>query len=97
MKKLLFITALFGTLFFFNACSPGYISSEPTAVVTIRPPRPSSSHIWIGDSWVWRQRQHNYTQQNGRWAKPRRGQNYNEGHWNSTPKGHRWHSGGWRK
>jgi hypothetical protein len=96
MKKLFFISILLGTLFFLNACSPGYINAEPTAIITTRPNRPSTNHVWINDSWVWRQRNHNYTPRSGYWARPHRGRSYNQGSWNKNPKGYRWKSGTWR-
>jgi hypothetical protein len=52
---LLFIILVVSTLFF-NACSPGYVASEPTALVVVRPPSPGRNHIWRDGDWSYNRR-----------------------------------------
>jgi hypothetical protein len=95
MNKFTLLIRFLIVFFFITACSPGYIDKEPKTIITTRPSRPSVSHVWINDSWVWRQRNHNYSPRSGYWAKPHRGRTYNQGSWNSSPRGYRWKPGRW--
>ncbi len=92
---LLFIILVVSTLFF-NACSPGYVASEPTALVVVRPASPRAGYIWRDGDWSYNRRQRVYVQKNGYWTAPRRNRSYHPGHWNASPRGHSWKKGGWR-
>ncbi len=92
---LLFIMLVVSTLFF-NACSPGYVASEPTALVMVRPASPRAGYIWRDGDWSYNRRQRVYVQKNGYWTAPRRNRSYQAGHWNNSPRGHSWKKGGWR-
>lgn len=96
MKKLLFIMNLTAVVLLFNACTPGYVSVRPSYYEAPRPPRPSSNHIWIGDSWLWNSHEKTYKQNNGHWSAPRKGRSYQQGEWKSSPKGNHWVGGRWR-
>jgi hypothetical protein len=96
MRKYLFFIAGLSTLCLFTACSPGYVSQEPTYVEVQRPLRPGVTHVWRDGDWVYSRRNRTYVRQNGFWVTPTRGRTYEPGHWHVNSRGHRWVSGRWR-
>jgi hypothetical protein len=95
LKKIVFLTALAGAALLFNACSAGYVASEPSYMQYDRPARPNEYAIWIDGDWNWSSRSQQYYQKNGYWDNPRHGQTYMSGYWQSTPKGKTWAKGHW--
>ena len=96
MRKLICITLLLGIAIFFNACSPGYVSEEPTYREFVRPARPGDNYIWRDNEWVYRRRTNVYVQRDGQWVTPNRGRTYVQGHWSKNRRGHYWVPGRWR-
>ena len=97
LKKIIILTSLAGIGLFFNACTAGYVATEPTYVEYSRPQQPSTYHVWIDGDWVYNRQTHAYVQHNGSWQRPVQGRSYQSGHWQSTPKGHQWSQGHWQK
>lgn len=96
MKKVIFLTTLLGFILFFDACAPGYVTTQPTEIEMRRPPRPNDNYVWINGEWVWQRQSHTYIQRNGVWVAPNRGRTYSPGRWNTTPRGHQWQKGRWQ-
>ena len=94
-KKIVLVTSLAGAALLFNACSAGYVASEPAYMQYDRPSRPNEYAIWIDGDWNWSSRSQQYYQKNGYWGNPRHGQTYMSGYWQSTPKGKTWTKGHW--
>ncbi|MCP9768680.1 hypothetical protein EGI22_12205 [Lacihabitans sp. LS3-19] len=92
MKKLIGILA---TVAILQSCVPGYVSVKPKYTSSIRPARPSSQHVWVGDGWKYNRKSRTYTQRNGHWVAPKNKKNYREGEWKSNKKGSRWVNGRW--
>lgn len=95
LKKIVFVTSLAGAALLFNACSAGYVASEPSYMQYDRPARPNEYAIWIDGDWNWSNRSQLYYQKNGYWDSPRQGKTYMSGYWQSTPKGKTWTKGHW--
>jgi hypothetical protein len=95
LKKIVFATSLAGAALLFNACSAGYVASEPSYMQYDRPSRPNEYAIWIDGDWNWSSRSQQYYQKNGYWDSPRQGKTYMSGYWQSTPKGKTWTKGHW--
>jgi hypothetical protein len=94
-KKIIFVTSLAGAALIFNACSAGYVTSEPAYMQYDRPARPNEFAIWIDGDWNWNNRSQQYYQKNGYWDNPRHGQTYTSGYWQTTPRGKTWTKGHW--
>jgi hypothetical protein len=94
-KKIVFVTSLAGAALLFNACSAGYVATEPSYMQYDRPTRPNEYAIWIEGDWNWSNRSQQYYQKNGYWDNPRHGQTYMSGYWQTTPKGKTWTKGHW--
>ena len=86
------ITAVAG----FNSCSSSErVTVRPSAVVTVRPNRPSPRHVWVSGEWRWDNG--NYQYADGYWAEPQRGRHgWVEGHWKHKRGGWVWVPGHWR-
>jgi len=97
IKRIIFLTSLAGIGLLFNACTAGYVATEPSYVEYSRPERPSEYHIWIDGDWVFNNQTHAYVQRNGYWERPVQGRTYVSGQWQSTPKGKYWSKGHWQK
>lgn len=95
--KIILTASLVAIGLFFNACTAGYVATEPSYVEYSRPVQPSSMHIWIDGDWSYRSQSHSYVQGNGHWSKPVQGSTYIKGSWQSTPKGHQYSKGYWEK
>ena len=95
LKRIIFLTSLAGAALLFNACSAGYVASEPSYMQYERPGRPNEYSIWIDGDWTWNNRSQAYYQNNGYWGNPRKGQTYMAGYWQSTPRGKTWTKGHW--
>ena len=88
---------LAGIGLFFTGCEGAYVTSEPAYAESVRPARPSETHIWIDGDWQFNRRSHSYTHSNGYWEKPRPGRSHVSGHWNTTPRGHTWTKGHYQR
>jgi hypothetical protein len=97
LTKFMLVASLAGAGFFFNACTAGYIASEPAYVEYNRPPQPSNTHIWINGDWSYNRQSHGYVQKTGYWTQPSRNRTYVSGRWQSSPKGNYWVSGKWQR
>lgn len=97
LKKIIFLTSLVGMGLIFNACSVGYVATEPAYVEYSRPQQPSKLHVWIDGDWVYSSQTHTYAQKHGRWERPNQGRTYVSGHWQSTPRGKYWVAGSWQR
>jgi hypothetical protein len=95
-RKLFLITSLAGLGLLFNSCVTGYVETEPSYVVMVRPAQPSNVHIWIDGDWRWNSQSQRYVQNTGYWEKPRQSQTYVSGYWQSAPKGKYWQNGHWQ-
>ena len=93
MKKLL---AILATVVMLQSCGPAYVSVRPTYSPSIRPDRPSSLHVWVGDGWSYNRQSRTYNQRNGHWATPNRNRSYHEGQWKSGRRGNHWVNGRWK-
>lgn len=96
-RKIIFIASLAGIGLFFNACSTGYVTTEPAYIEYSRPVQPSSMHIWIDGDWTYRSQSHSYVQGNGHWSRPVQGSTYVKGSWQTTSKGHQYSKGYWKR
>jgi len=94
MKKLLF--GLIGLAITCHACSPAYVSSQPTYQQGLRPPQPSNNHVWIDDNWIYNRPTRTYNRSSGYWAMPNRGRKYQSGQWKNNKRGYYWTPGRWR-
>jgi hypothetical protein len=94
MKIIILILCLCAACF--TACSPGYVSSEPTALISVRPANPGHNRVWRDGDWNYNRRRRVYVQQEGYWAAPRGNRSYEAGHWNSSSRGHSWQRGHWK-
>jgi len=98
MRRIFYITSLAGIGLCINACtSTGYVSTEPVYIESSRPPRPSTTHIWINGDWQYNQQNHVYIQKNGYWAKPSHRRTHVSGHWEKGPQGSYWVSGHYQR
>jgi hypothetical protein len=97
MKKIIYITSLAGLGLLGNACTTGYVATEPAYVEYTRPPRPSTNHIWVDDNYEYSRQNHAYVQKNGYWKKPGNNSAYIPGHWQSSPRGQYWVQGHWQR
>lgn len=97
LRKLFYVTSLAGLGLCFNACTSGYVATEPTYVESVRPARPSTMHIWVDGNWVYSRQNHNYRHNDGYWTKPSHGRTYIQGHWQSSPRGQYWVTGHWQR
>ncbi len=95
LKKIILITSLAGAALLFNACTAGYVASEPSYMQYERPGRPNDYAIWISGDWNWNSRSQVYYQTNGYWENPRPGKTYVSGYWNTSPRGKSWTKGRW--
>jgi len=96
-RKLFFLASLAGIGLFFNGCVSGYVVTEPSYTVYVRPAQPSQVHFWIDGDWRWNSQSHRYVQNRGYWGKPRQSQTYVAGYWQSAPQGKYWEKGHWQK
>lgn len=96
MKKIFFLIGFIGLALIFNSCAAGYVSDEPTYVVTERPYRPTNNHVWVDDGWNYNRHRRAYTHVDGYWAMPYSGRTYVSGHWKQNRHGYRWMGGRWR-
>jgi hypothetical protein len=97
LKKLFYLASLAGIGLFFNGCIAGYVVTEPSYSVVIRPPQPSHLHFWVDGDWRWNNLSHRYVKNPGYWEKPRQSQTYVAGYWLSAPQGKYWEKGRWQK
>ncbi len=98
IKRILLVSSVVGMSFLLNSCtSAGYVTSEPTYIETVRPPRPSNLHIWVDGNWVYRRQNDSYVKKNGYWSKPARNRVYISGHWQDSPRGKHWIAGHWQR
>jgi len=67
------------TALMIQSCVPGYVSVRPTYSHHIRPERPSSFHIWVGDGWKYHRKSRAYTERSGHWTAPKHKKSYQEG------------------
>jgi hypothetical protein len=81
----------------FVSCGPTAVAvrTRPSTPVYVRPAAPSSTHIWVGDSWNWRNNRYNY--QPGYWTAPRPRQVYVNGYWRNNRRGTYWVPGHWQR
>ncbi len=93
MKKSIFLIALISLLSLFNACSAGYVSTQPVYVEQVRPNRPSQNHTWIEARWTWNSGTHGYIHHQGYWKHNKKNHNYSPGYWNNSPRGYKWVNG----
>ncbi len=96
LKKIVFVTSLAGAALLFNACTAGYVATEPSYMEYQRPGRPNEFAIWIDGDWSWNSRYQSYYQTNGHWDNPRQGRTYVSGHWDTSPRGKSWSKGYWQ-
>lgn len=94
MKKVIF--ALIGLTLLCNACSPAYVSTQPTYQDGFRPPQPSNNHVWVDGNWIYNRPTRTYNRVDGYWAVPNRGRKYKAGQWKNNNRGYYWTPGRWR-
>jgi hypothetical protein len=68
MKKLFF--GLITVALLSNACSPAYVSTQPTYEEGFRPPRPSNNHVWVDGNWNYNRQSRSYKRSDGFWSMP---------------------------
>ena len=79
--KLLFLTAILFAVSF-SVSAQVYVRVRPPIPVLVRPPQPSSAHIWINEEWEPNGASYRYT----------------GGHWERPPhEGYIWRPGYWRR
>lgn len=91
-----FLAGVFLSVFFIS-CGPTAVAvrTRPAAPVYVRPVAPSSTHIWVGESWNWRNNRYEY--QPGYWAAPRPREVYVNGYWRNGRHGAQWVPGRWQR
>lgn len=94
MKKLFIL--LIGLALMFNACSPAYVSIQPTYEEGFRHPRPSNNHVWVDGNWIYSHPTRTYHRSSGYWTVPNPGRRYQSGHWGNNSRGYYWNPGRWR-
>lgn len=94
MKNFILLNLLIIVLLI-NACSPAYVSSQPTYVAVERPQRPDNIQVWIDGDWMWSRQSHSYMYHDGFWTIPHHGQAYIPGHWRTNRRGSYWSNGYW--
>jgi hypothetical protein len=98
MKKLIITIGIVLGLYTSNTLDAQFfvrIRPMPPVVVGVRPPCPSSRHVWIEGEWRWNNRQRQYIWMNGYWVESRPGRIWIGGHWIDGPRGSRWIPGHW--
>jgi hypothetical protein len=97
--KVLGIITLLGIAIVCQSCMAGYgyVDTEPTYTVGIRPMQPSNSHIWIDGDWVYNRSNQRYVRNEGYWALPNRNRTFVPGRWEKSQRGNRWVAGRWQR
>jgi len=63
--------------------------------VKVRPPAPSSKHVWVSDEW--KRNPKGYVWKGGHWETPPRDKAFFvKGHWRHVPQGYVWVQGHWK-
>ena len=90
---------LLGFLFFVSVSASAqiYVRVRPAVPVIVRPPQPSSAHVWINEEWEPNGGSYRYA--GGHWAAPPHpGYYWRSGHWRRHHQdGEEWVRGGWRR
>ena len=97
VKKFICVAGLAGMGLLMNACTTGYVATEPVYVEQARPPQPSNLHIWIDGDWVYNRQSRLYVRHEGYWERPTPNRTYVTGHWQTTPHGQHWLKGHYQR
>jgi hypothetical protein len=95
MKNQVIACCILGITLCFQSCTAGYVETVPLYVDSPRPPRPTTTHIWIDGEWEWNRHTHTYGRKDGHWEMPQKGRKYVPGEWRKSSKGQYWYRGHW--
>ncbi|HLK30072.1 MAG TPA: hypothetical protein VKT28_15940 [Puia sp.] len=96
VSRLLFLCVIIFAISL-SASAQVYVKIHPHAPVIVRPPQPSSMHVWINEEWEPNNGSYRYV--GGHWEMPpHNGYIRRQGHWKRHHHdGDEWVPGSWRK